>query len=159
MRNLNLRNHRPLFLFLAIWLGIDACTKWAVSAGDFGTWVLIDNFFSITLHHNQGVAFGFFFGQWPQILLSLAILVALAAYATHDENNEKTNGVLRQALLGIIMGGAIGNLANRIWLGYVIDFIYLRPFPIFNFADIGITLGLLALFLITLKKTPSEGDK
>ena len=152
MRKFNLLNFWPLFLSLAIWLGIDLCTKWMVSSANFGTKIFIKSFFYLTLHHNQGVAFGFFFGQWPQIVLSLAILGALAVYATHNENTQKTNGFLRQALLGIIMGGAIGNLANRIWLGYVIDFIYLKPFPVFNFADIGITLGLLTLFLITLNK-------
>ena len=152
MRNPNLRNHWPLFLSLTIWLGIDLSTKMVISSAYFETKIFIKNFFYLTLHHNQGVAFGIFFGQWPQIILSLAILGALIVYATHDENNQKTNRFLRQALLGIIMGGAIGNLANRIWLGYVIDFIYLKPFPVFNFADIGITLGLLTLFLVTLKK-------
>jgi signal peptidase II len=153
MKKLNLRNHWPLFLCLVIWLGIDLTTKVWASSANFGTKIFIKNFFYLTLHYNQGVAFGFFFGQWPQILLSLAILGALTVYATHEEGAKKTNGFLQQALLGIIMGGAIGNLANRIWLGYVIDFIYLKPFPVFNFADLGITLGLLTLFLITLKKS------
>jgi len=135
-----------------VWLGIDLSTKIGVSSADFGTKIFIKDFFYLTPHHNQGVAFGLFFGQWPQIILSLAILGALVIYATHDEGGRKTNRFLRQALLGIIMGGAIGNLVNRIWLGYVIDFIYLKPFPVFNFADIGITLGLLSLFLIALKK-------
>jgi signal peptidase II len=43
----------------------------------------------------------------------------------------------------------LGNLINRIQLGYVIDYIILRPFPVFNIADIGITVGLIALFLLT----------
>ena len=149
----NLKNYWPLFLSLVAWLGIDLITKIGVLSANFGGKIFIKDFFYLTVHYNQGVAFGFFFGQWPQIILSLAILGALVFYAVHEENVLKTNGFLRQSLLGIIMGGAIGNLANRIWLGYVIDFIYLKPFPVFNFADLGITLGLLTLFLITLKKS------
>lgn len=153
MRKLNLQNYWPLFLSLVIWLGIDLLTKAWASSAELGKMVFIDRFFYLTLHHNQGVAFGFSFGVWPQILLSLLILGALSVFALQQKIPGERNGFLQLVLLGIIMGGALGNLANRIWLGYVIDFIYLKPIPVFNFADIGITLGLLTLFLITLKKT------
>ncbi len=152
MRKPNLQNYWPLLLSLAIWLGIDLLTKaWAASA-NLGKMVFVDNVFYLTLHHNEGVAFGIHFGQWPQVLLSLLIMAALLAYAMQQGGLGQRNGFLRLILLGIIMGGALGNLANRIYLGYVIDFIYLKPIPVFNFADIGITLGLTALFLFTLKK-------
>ena len=65
---------------------------------------------------------------------------------------KKRNTFLNQFLLGIIVGGATGNLINRNQLGDVIDFIALKPIPIFNFADIVITVGLIVLFLTTLKK-------
>lgn len=152
MRKPNLQNYWPLFLSLVIWLGIDLLTKTWASSAELGKMVFIDNIFYFTLHHNQGVAFGFNFGQWPQILLSLLILAALLVYAVQQKDLGQRNGFLRLVLLGIIMGGALGNLANRIYLGYVIDFIYLKPIPVFNFADIGITMGLLTLFLITFKK-------
>ena len=155
MRNLNLKNHWPLLLSLAMWLGIDLLTKAWVSSADLGKRVFVDDFFYFTLHHNQGVAFGISFGQWPQIILSLIIVAILATYTLQQKDFGERNGFLKRILLGIIMGGAIGNLANRIWLGYVIDFIYLKPFPVFNFADIGITIGLLTLFLLTFKKNNS----
>jgi len=155
MRKLNLQKHWPLFLSLVVWLGIDLLTKIWASSADLGKMVFVDNVFYFTLHHNRGVAFGFSFGLWPQILLSLVIMAALVAYTFQEKIPEGRNGFLRLILLGIIMGGALGNLANRVYLGYVIDFIYLKPIPVFNFADIGITLGLLALFLINLKKTNS----
>jgi len=72
--------------------------------------------------------------------------------------NERKYGRFNEHLLGIIVGGALGNLINRVYLGYVIDFIVLKPFPVFNIADIGITLGLVILFLSTLR-TPSENFK
>jgi signal peptidase II len=152
MRKLNPLNYWPLALSLVIWLAIDLLTKaWAASA-DLAKMVFVDNFFYLTLHHNVGVAFGISFGEWPQIILSLLILAALLAYAIQQKDSGQGNGFLQRVLLGIIMGGALGNLANRILLGYVIDFIYLKPIPVFNFADIGITLGLVVLILISLKK-------
>jgi signal peptidase II len=152
MRKPNLLNYWPLFLSLALWLGADLLTKAWASSAELGKMVFIDRFFYFTLHHNAGVAFGIHFGQWPQIILSIVILVALTVFTIQQKTPGERNGFLRLALLGIIMGGALGNLANRIWLGYVIDFIYLKPIPVFNIADIGITLGLTALMLLSLKK-------
>ncbi len=57
-----------------------------------------------------------------------------------------------QWIFGIILGGAIGNWVSRAMEGGVIDFIVLKPFPVFNIADIGITVGLVLLFILSLKK-------
>ena len=101
------------------------------------------------MHTNQGVAFGLYFGHVIQIIISIiiVILLTLAGFKYLSTKNK----FYSYALLGIIIGGAIGNVVNRIHLGYVIDFIYIWPIPVFNIADVGITLGLIVLFLINLK--------
>lgn len=70
----------------------------------------------------------------------------------------KRNAFLNQVLLGIITGGAVGNLINRIHLGYVIDYISIPPFPVFNLADTGITVGLIMIYIINAKNTAAPGS-
>ena len=99
---------------------------------------------------NSGVAFGIGLPMWLQIIGSIIILIILFKVG-HDYIFSKNKPqFLKPILFGIIIGGAIGNLINRICQGYVIDFIVLKPIPIFNIADIGITVGLIGLFIIFL---------
>ncbi|MBI5422170.1 signal peptidase II [Candidatus Peregrinibacteria bacterium] len=137
------------------WFGIDWGTKLWASAADLGKVVIWDNMLYLTLHHNQGIAFGIRFGYWPQIVISFIVLSLLVYMAFLQWEGETRNAFLKQALFGIIVGGALGNLSDRIRLGYVVDFIYLKPFPVFNLADMGITLGLLTLIVLNFK----QGDK
>lgn len=88
---------------------------------------------------------------WLQILATVIILAALLHIGFKQLFKIKKNAFLNQLLLGIIIGGALGNLTNKLTLGYVVDFIALKPFPVFNIADAGITIGLITLFLLNLK--------
>ncbi|MBI5731844.1 MAG: signal peptidase II [Candidatus Magasanikbacteria bacterium] len=148
MRNYKINHHRPLFLSAIAWLAMDFATKYYAAHADVNSIVFIQNFFYLTLHGNKGVAFGVFLGHVFQIIVSIIILALLVTFGFRHLLRQKRNSFLNQILLGIIIGGALGNLINRIYLGYVIDFIVLRPFPVFNLADIGITVGLLILFFI-----------
>jgi len=112
---------------------------------------IINNILSISHQTNKGVAFGIQFGQSAQIILSIVIISLLMIMGFKWFFIKNRNTFLNQILLGIIVGGAIGNLWNRIQLGYVIDFIALKYIPVFNIADIGITLGLIALSLLNIK--------
>jgi signal peptidase II len=152
MKKSMIKKDRLVLIALVIWLAIDGATKVWASTHDMGRWVFWNDFFYLTVHQNQGVAFGITFGQWPQIAISSLILGVLVYVASQMLRRPETNSFLNQVLFGIIFGGAIGNLANRIWLGYVIDFIYLKPFPVFNVADMGITLGLIVLVLTNYRK-------
>lgn len=146
---------QPFWLLIAsaiAWFGLDWGTKAWASATDLGKIVIWDDILYLTLHHNQGIAFGIQFGYWPQIIISFLVLSLLVAMAILQWKGETRNAFLNQALFGIIVGGALGNLSDRIRLGYVVDFIYLKPFPVFNLADIGITLGLLALIVLNFKQ-------
>jgi signal peptidase II len=99
----------------------------------------------IAYSHNTGVAFSLFQGM-PTLLTftSLAIVAgAIYFYATQMPNRQP----LIQIILGLILGGAFGNLIDRVRLGYVVDFIQVGWFPIFNVADSAISVGAALLML------------
>jgi signal peptidase II len=103
----------------------------------------------IAYSHNTGVAFSMFEGH-PEILTVAALLIVAGAiyfYATQLPNHRL--GI--QLIMGLIMGGAFGNLIDRIRLGYVVDFIQVGWFPIFNLADSAITVGAALLMLQFLR--------
>lgn len=99
----------------------------------------------IAYHHNTGVAFSMFQG-YPELLTLAAVLIisgAIYFYATQLPHQRRSI----QLIMGLIMGGAFGNLIDRIRLGYVVDFIQIGWFPIFNVADSAITVGAALLML------------
>lgn len=105
---------------------------------------LIPGLLCITGTQNTGAAFGIFAGSTlPLTILTALIVLLMGLYLL----KEKPKGLFA-AGLALIMAGAAGNLTDRIWLGYVIDFIELEfvRFAIFNVADIAITLGCALAF-------------
>lgn len=110
---------------------------------------LIDPWLSFTLIKNTGVAFGMFQGI-PHFFTVTSILISVAAiyFYRYHLPSEKP---LIQLSLGLIVGGAIGNIIDRLRFGYVIDFVHINWFPgIFNVADSAITIGvgMLAGYLL-----------
>lgn len=109
---------------------------------------VIPNIFSLTLVHNTGIAFGFFHGgsKWllPAIFLGISILV----YLTFKMRNEP---LLFRLSFGLVLGGAIGNVIDRLTQGAVIDFLDFHVWPVFNLADSFITVGVSILILLILK--------
>jgi signal peptidase II len=101
----------------------------------------------LTLSHNSGVAFGLA-GGGGAILVAIT-LAALAVVAVLFARDPTRPGMW--VAFGLIAGGAIGNLADRIRLGAVTDFVDLPHWPNFNLADISITVGVLVLALIYLR--------
>ncbi len=113
---------------------------------------VIKNFLHFTLVHNTGIAFGVFKGSSKIILIVTIIGVVLIIYSLKKDFLSQQHGLGRRALfirkmaVGFILGGAIGNMIDRFRLGYVIDFIDFRIWPVFNFADSFITIGAVILF-------------
>lgn len=116
----------------------------------------------IAYSHNTGVAFSMLQGH-PELLTILALLIIAGAvffYATQLPNHR----TIVQVIMGLIMGGAFGNLADRVRLGYVVDFIQVGWFPIFNLADSAITVGAALLMLqflrdeLALRREGREGQ-
>lgn len=100
------------------------------------------NILHLTLIHNSGAAFGFFkSGTAVFIFISAVAILLILFYA---ERFGRDYRFARTGLL-LILAGTIGNLIDRIRFGYVIDFIDIRVWPVFNFADIFISLGGLLL--------------
>lgn len=100
---------------------------------------------------NTGAAFGIL-PQYSLFLVVIAFLV-IAIVLLYQRYLPAGNRVI-MAALGLQMGGAIGNLIDRLRFGYVIDFVDIRVWPVFNLADFSISLGvaLLAYFLIFSKE-------
>ena len=124
----------------------------------------ITSFLNITHVHNYGAAFSFLANEdgWQQYFLVTISSVASLAIVIWMVKTSQTQ-VFKLAALGLILSGAIGNLIDRAVLGFVIDFIDLHYqdfyWPVFNVADIAITLGVILLILVDLyneKKTKHE---
>lgn len=108
----------------------------------------------IAYSHNTGIAFSML-QNMPQLLTitSLAIIaVAIFFYLTQMPNRHP----FVQTILGFILGGAFGNLIDRVRLGYVVDFIQVGWFPIFNLADSAITVGAVLLIIQFLLEEISQ---
>jgi signal peptidase II len=94
--------------------------------------------------HNRGVAFGFLGGGGaPVLIVTLAALALLVAYFARH-----TDRPLLWLPTGLVLGGALGNIVDRLHQGYVTDFIHVPHWPAFNVADVCITCGVVALVLV-----------
>ena len=109
---------------------------------------LIKNIFHLTHIHNFGAGFGILQQQkWILVFISIIVIGVIFYYFERIKEKE----ILLQVLVGFILGGTIGNLIDRLSYGFVIDFIDFRIWPIFNFADSFVTLGVIGLIIYLWK--------
>jgi len=108
-----------------------------------GSLPVINGVMSLTYVQNTGVAFGFLRGHRPLLIL-IGVLVCLVV-AYFDQRLGKEDRFFKFCL-AMILGGSLGNLSDRIFLGYVVDYIDFRVFPVFNFADMAINSGVFLIF-------------
>ena len=130
---------------------IDQSTKWlAVTSLSAYQPVPVMPMFNLTLAYNTGAAFSFLsdaggWQRWFFIALTLVVVTMLLNWIWRMRAEER----LHALSISLILGGAIGNLIDRVWLGYVIDFldVYYQTYhwPIFNVADSAITIGVVLL--------------
>lgn len=155
-------------LLFGIALGIillDQLTKSLVVANLslYERWIPIDalsRFFSITYTRNTGMAFGFF-QSGSLFFLALAVIASVAIIYYYRQI--PTSAWLVRIALGLQLGGAVGNAIDRLFRGYVVDFIHLYyephfDWPIFNIADSCIVVGVLLLVVI-LWNSDQEPEK
>ncbi|MEX0709344.1 MAG: signal peptidase II [Woeseia sp.] len=141
----------------AIVVLLDQLTKWAIMK-----WVPlydkipVNSFINITHHQNEGAAFSFLadaggWQRWFFTLLALAVSSFIVAWLWRLRGERQF--VLSWALV-FVLGGAIGNVVDRIRLGYVVDYIQVLiagwPFPSFNVADAAISVGAALLIIDAL---------
>jgi signal peptidase II len=126
-------------------LGLDQATKaWARSAVERGTREDLLPLVDLVHVRNDGVAFGLGAGAtWPVVaVVGVALLALLAYFARHA-------GQPAQWLpMGLLLGGAVGNVVDRVRDGAVTDFVKLPAWPAFNLADVAITVGVVLLLLL-----------
>lgn len=117
---------------------------------------ILGDWFNIVYSHNTGVAFGLFQNMSPLFIIVSLFICLGAIYVYNLYLPNETWSV--QVSLGLIVGGALGNVADRIRLGYVVDFIQVGWWPIFNLADSCISVGatVLALHLLFVQEEPVE---
>lgn len=120
---------------------------------------IINNFFYLTYARNTGVAFSFLEGNIPFIItITILIIIILIKYISSKELP-----LIEQISYGLIIGGALGNLIDRVVYGYVVDFldfyIFNYNYPIFNIADCSIVIGIIIYLIISLKTESSDKDE
>ena len=127
--------------------------------------VVLDGILGLTYFHNTGAAFGFLndvaWGMWFLTVVK-AILLSMVMYYFTRLRHGGVQWMARLALI-LVFAGGLGNLIDRIRLGYVVDmleFLFIR-FAIFNLADVYVTVGVVALFIAILamgKDAPWFGE-
>lgn len=140
-------------LFIAFWLIVDQLSKYLVAKflSLYQVIEIIPGFFNLTRVHNRGAIFGFLGNTSNSLALIFLNLGALLAFAIVVYYFLKTpeEMVLTRISLALIISGAMGNIIDRLFRGYVIDFLdfYVRKFhwPFFNLADSCITIGAILL--------------
>jgi signal peptidase II len=150
------------YLVAALVLVVDQVTKLRIA----GTMSLhqsrpvLGDFFQLTYVHNDGAAFGLDLGgRWAFVAVTVLVSAFIVLYYARSER-----APMARWALAMILGGALGNLVDRIRLGEVIDFLHVSvagfSWPIFNVADIGVSVGvgLLALHLFR-KESPRDVDE
>ena len=135
-------------------LVLDHVTKWLVT-NNIALGDQVPSSGPVTLHHveNRGAAFGLF-PQMQFVFLAVAVLVAVYILVAGRRFGP---GIFPQVLLGMVLGGALSNAVDRVVQGYVVDFIDLQRWPVFNVADMAIVLGIFLGVLTMRSASPAPG--
>jgi signal peptidase II len=147
-----MRKLAPWYALAALVVLLDQLTKYWVSAGfDYGEARAITGFFNLVLTYNKGAAFSFLASAagWQRGLFIAIALIAIVVISVLLARHAGEK--LFCFALALILGGAIGNVLDRIALGYVIDFLDFHlagwHWPAFNLADSAITAGAVLLIV------------
>jgi signal peptidase II len=135
------------------WLALDQLTKWLITSNFqlHQSQVVIENILSITYTTNTGAAFGIF-PTHSGFFMILKMLFLLSGIVMIKQVVKLSPSY--QLAAGTILGGAAGNLVDRIRLGSVIDFINFHFWPTFNVADIAICVGVFLLVIQLFREKP-----
>jgi signal peptidase II len=143
------------FLVALVVFAIDQLVKWAVTGplglNQIGDQLTILPIFNFTFTQNEGISLGLLnatnpVGRWMLVALTSIIAIAVAVWIGRERSR------VDQMALGLVLGGALGNILDRVRFGYVVDFADLhfgefRPFLIFNVGDAAISIGVVILLL------------
>lgn len=140
-------------VFIIALIAFDQITKYLAvyMLKDKPAFKIIDGVLELNYLENKGAAFGMLQNQGGFFIFVAVIVLGVIAYVLYKTPNAKKYTLLH-VLLSLIAAGAVGNMIDRIRLDYVVDFIYiiLINFPIFNVADIYVTISTIALVILLL---------
>lgn len=146
----------PMLVIAIVILAADQLTKTIVRGklAVIGTLEVIKGFFELSYSENTGAAFGTFHDKNSVfIVVSLIAIIFIFIYYNRYKEN-----IWMSVSLGFILGGALGNLADRIFFGFVTDFLrfqlwFIHSFwwPNFNIADSGVTVGAIMLVIVLFR--------
>jgi signal peptidase II len=163
--------YRLGFAIAAVIFALDQLTKWIVTGplgiNQLGDQLVLLPIFNFTYTENQGISLGLLnatnpVGRWMLVAVTSAIAIGVAIWIGREKNR------IDQVALGMVLGGALGNILDRVRFGYVVDFADLhfgtfRPFLVFNVGDAAISIGvvilLLRAFLTPKERTKGESPK
>lgn len=145
-------------------VALDLLSKaWVTDSFNYAERLYVLPVFDLTLLHNTGAAFSFLAGEsgwqrWLFALIAVAVSVGLIVWIARLKHNE----TWLACALALVLGGALGNLHDRILLGYVVDFLLFHwdnaYFPAFNLADAAITLGA-GMLILDMIRNPESSKK
>ena len=146
-----LKNYAGMLLIAAAVFGLDQWTKlWIRNHLALRETITpipaLGNFFRIIHWKNTGIAFGLFQGNgWILTTVGIVIVIGIILFSAQTAGGP----AFWHVAMAMELGGALGNLADRInpELGYVVDFIWIGNFPVFNLADSAIVIGAIVLIL------------
>ena len=145
---------------------LDQLVKWAIThplgLNQIGDQLVLLPIFNFTYTQNEGISLGLLnatnpVGRWLLVLVTAAIAVAVAVWIGRERNR------LDRIALGMVLGGALGNILDRVRFGYVVDFADLhfgawRPFLVFNVGDAAISIGVVILLLRAFLTRKDQGE-
>jgi signal peptidase II len=162
-----IRRNRTVGLLVALLIFLlDQASKWIVTYPlqlQQRKQIELASFFNLTWTENRGVSMGFLPAdneqmRWILVGLTAAIAIFVAVWMWREKRGDDAIG------LALVLGGALGNILDRVRFGYVVDFLDLhfgtvRPFLVFNVADAAITIGVLLLLVRALLMRDGKGNR
>jgi signal peptidase II len=159
--------YRLGFAVALVVFALDQLSKWIVTGplgvNHLGDQMVLLPIFNFTYTQNEGISLGLLnattaVGRWMLVGLTTAIAIGVAVWIGREKSR------VDQAALGMVLGGALGNILDRTLHGYVVDFLDLhfgefRPFLVFNVGDAAISIAVVILLLrafLTRKERPEE---
>lgn len=146
-----IQRYWPIATIAAVIVALDQWTKWLVRANipQGGAWLpesleWLSPYARIVHWYNTGAAFGMF--QNASMVFTVLAFIVIAAIIYYYPHVENTDWSLRLAM-SMQLGGATGNLIDRLRLGHVTDFLSIGSFPVFNVADASISVGAVVLLV------------
>ena len=134
---------------------VDQITKYLIERNLYGKSVdIIENVFSFTYLENRGAAWGIFSDNNWILLIFVPILIFIIGLYLYKISNSKFEKILG----GLIVGGALGNYIDRLFRGYVVDFLDFKVWPVFNLADVFIVVGCILFILMSVISIKSKNN-